>query len=130
MKIATSIGVCIFMAGCAVPSKPKEPDATVVKRLSLTAAQISVIQKGVAEGMKDPESARFGHIDANQMSDGTIVACGWVNGKNSYGGYIGMKPFHGIALTDLKVFRPISYGGTEIDTSITLTMCERAGIYT
>lgn len=42
--------------------------------------------------MKDPDSVRFG--DAWQSSDaGTPIACGYYNGKNSFGAYGGSKRF-------------------------------------
>lgn len=46
--------------------------------------------------MKDPDSARFGSMVAGETSEGVIQVCGYVNGKNSYGGYTGEQPFIGV----------------------------------
>jgi hypothetical protein len=45
-------------------------------------------QKLLAESLKDPEAARF--QDVVIRAD---AVCGYMNGKNSYGGYIGYTPF-------------------------------------
>jgi hypothetical protein len=40
--------------------------------------------------LKDPESARFTGL---VIAPGKGLVCGWVNAKNSYGGYVGYQPF-------------------------------------
>jgi hypothetical protein len=64
--------------------------------MALTAAAAPSRQKGeqeivslVKEQLKDPESARF--RDIKKMENGNF--CGWVNAKNSYGGYTGYQAF-------------------------------------
>lgn len=47
----------------------------------------------IAMKMKDPESVRFTDVVASEK--GTV--CGWINAKNSYGGYVGFKPFYVLA---------------------------------
>ena len=44
----------------------------------------------VRQGLKDPESARFRDVRRNTA---TGAVCGYVNAKNSYGGYVGETPF-------------------------------------
>lgn len=44
----------------------------------------------LAMKLKDPESARY--ADVVKAEKGSMV-CGWVNSKNSYGGYVGFQPF-------------------------------------
>lgn len=52
--------------------------------------------------MKDPSSAQFGRYTAfiATKADGEEkrVVCGYVNGKNSYGGYVGMTPYIALGL--------------------------------
>lgn len=50
--------------------------------------EIIAAKNAVTEKMKDPESVRFGEV-VNRS--GTV--CGYVNAKNSYGGYSGEKAF-------------------------------------
>ena len=47
------------------------------------------VEDAVRDRLKDPESARF--TDVRRFPNGN--ACGWVNAKNSFGGYVGRKPF-------------------------------------
>lgn len=64
-------------------------------------------QKGLAEfalkqRMKDPESAQFRDERMYTRGD-TLVVCGEVNAKNSFGGYTGFKAFvsiNGAAVTE------------------------------
>lgn len=46
----------------------------------------------IAEGLKDPESARFRNV-ALKLFEGRPIVCGEVNGKNSYGAYVGYRRF-------------------------------------
>ena len=50
----------------------------------------SDVQKAVADGMKDPESAQFRHVDYYPDAK---LACGEMNGNNSYGGKAGFGGF-------------------------------------
>lgn len=47
----------------------------------------------IAAKMKDPESARFADLVSVVDKGGTSIVCGWINAKNSYGGYVGYTPF-------------------------------------
>lgn len=46
----------------------------------------------IAVKMKDPESVQFSNVVLADSKNGPVV-CGWVNAKNSYGGYVGYAPF-------------------------------------
>jgi hypothetical protein len=50
------------------------------------------VQDQVRSLLKDPESARFESVTVREI-DGTRVACGSVNAKNSMGGYAGASSF-------------------------------------
>lgn len=52
------------------------------------------VEAAVAEGLREPESARFESIRGALMPDGTIVACGFVSGRNGFGGMGNPIPFH------------------------------------
>lgn len=67
----------ISTAAAARPSKP------------LTAANKEQIAKAVKDQLKDPDSARFRWPAVQEWG----LYCGWVNAKNSYGGYAGFEPF-------------------------------------
>lgn len=61
----------------------------------------------VASKMKDPDSARF--TDVSLQAKGNMV-CGWVNAKNSFGGYVGFRPF--VAAGDYVEIRDDEDAGT------------------
>jgi len=44
----------------------------------------------VRESLKDPDSAKFSEVST---AGNGLVACGLVNAKNGFGGYIGNTPF-------------------------------------
>ena len=82
----------LALGGCATAT-PEPPVAT--HPIKLDAAQLKAIERSVANGLKDPESARFNMITGVAGADGRVRACGYVNAKNSFGGYVGMRPFAG-----------------------------------
>lgn len=59
---------------------------------------VTLCKETITGQLKDPESARFGTVtagDEQRHVDGSRVweVAGTVNAKNSYGGYVGSKPF-------------------------------------
>ncbi len=63
-------------------------------RYSLTDAEMNAIKARIIPTLKDPDSARFSPPVASQQPDGSVLVCGSVNAKNSFGGYTGMKPYY------------------------------------
>lgn len=72
----------VFLSGCAT-----EPSLPPVSRSVPNADQRAKIVRGVLEGLKDSDSAKFGEIT---IVDG-IGACATVNAKNALGGYNGYQ---------------------------------------
>lgn len=69
--------------------------AQTVKLFLTTGTQeqaIEAAQKTVANSLKDPSGAQFRNVRLANYLDGNVI-CGEVNGKNSYGGYVGFTPF-------------------------------------
>lgn len=65
-KLVGGAVTCLLAAGCG------ETDA----------------QKQIRATAKDPESLQFGETTASGA-----LECGTVNGKNSFGGYVGFRPY-------------------------------------
>jgi hypothetical protein len=65
-----------------------------------SAPQMQLIEKAVKSKLKDPYSAKLSNVLVAKNLDpeikGKLMACGLVNAKNSYGGYVGNKPFMGV----------------------------------
>ena len=77
------IGLLVLgLVGCV---KPVEPP------FQLSPDDLAVVQSAVRNSLKDPDSARFGAIAAAHDSQGRVQVCGWVNAKNSFGGYTGSQ---------------------------------------
>ena len=60
-----------------------------VSDTAVIAAAISIVKAN----LKDPGSASFGDIARRQAAGEKDLACGTVNSKNSFGGYVGVKRF-------------------------------------
>ncbi|MBA5777101.1 hypothetical protein H2509_08160 [Stappia sp. F7233] len=124
MKLNNFLLISAFIvSGCQSTATSAPPE--VHEPYELSSAQISTIHAAVRGVLKDPESARFGEIVAASNSEGVVSACGWVNAKNSYGGYTGDKPFLGVLTKG--GFVPVSVGGTSNETAATLRVCARQG---
>jgi hypothetical protein len=134
LAAALTVGGTLFLAGCYqtptyIPVSYTPPPSGLERgvAIKLTPQQIQVVKAGVAEGMKDPESARFsGEMLAAKNSKGIITVCGYVNGKNSYGGYVGKSPFVGV-LGDGK-FVLVDIGSSQDDRKITAKVCDASGV--
>ncbi|NLT88982.1 MAG: hypothetical protein GXW93_14035 [Pseudomonas lactis] len=57
------------------------------------AETIVAAQRAVRRALKDPSSALFKDVYANYTEAFGVVACGWINSKNSFGAYTGFKRF-------------------------------------
>jgi hypothetical protein len=81
------LGTCVFVlaAGLMVVGCSEESRA-------ITAAQDAVKRE-----LNDPYSARFERVRYIAPKPGTFVShvCGFVNAKNAFGAYVGMRPFAG-----------------------------------
>ena len=95
----------------------------------LTAAQETIVLDGLRKNLKDPSSAILGQIKAGTEEGGTIPICGFVNAKNSFGGYTGDKPFIGmLLLPPTDTFVALGIGGTESDSIALNNTCKRYGL--
>ena len=83
------------------------------------------ILQAVKDNLKDPDSARISGVKIS--ADGKTV-CGFVNAKNSFGGYSGNSAFYVMAFSRAKesVYVLVSIdNGRE---SATASMCEKEGV--
>lgn len=122
---------CVFLSGCipqganvAITPAAEPPGVS----MELTAAQRRAVEAGVLKSLKDPESARFGEIAAARTPDGAIYVCGFVNARNSFGGYSGSSPFIGLLATvaQATIFTPAAIESGR-SASIVLEMCREKG---
>lgn len=95
--------------------------------VQLTPKMTEQVKQGVASGLKDPESARFSPLMVAVRSGNTVHVCGYVNAKNSYGGYVGEKPFYATGIADLGSYSAISVGSDKFSNELTYEMCRKVG---
>ena len=74
---AVTLACCLAFISSAVAAEP----------------DVAAIEDAVRMQLKDPESALFESIRTTTDESGAMYACGFVNSKNSYGGYVGRTPF-------------------------------------
>lgn len=85
-------------------------------------------REGLLKSLKDPGSAQFGEMFAAKTENGETMICGYVNAKNSYGGYTGMAPFAG-SLQNGKFLVAGVGGGTCSSNLGVYSVCGKAGIF-
>ena len=122
----------VFLSACQTKGPVLDgPGEQVVGRIELTSDQVEKVRDGVRMRLKDPASAMFGTIVAGRRADGRIMHCGYVNARNSFGGYTGMRMFTGL----LPVIQGITlsasviaFGETQTEDYVVRRMCSEAGL--
>ncbi|WP_435657912.1 hypothetical protein [Brucella pituitosa] len=127
MAAVSLVSACQTEIGSNI--KPVEP----VTPYQLTKLDAFAIFTGVQEKLKDPGSANFGETIAAIDGNGVISVCGTVNARNSFGGYTGSVPYHGVLGTNNRgerVFAMIGIGASPSDSSTQaiLLLCKRLKI--
>lgn len=75
----------------SLPAPQTAADKAVKERTEGDNAMLYVAQRAIRDGMKDPASAEF-FGGFGRLKHGQRVACGEVNGKNSFGAFAGNQP--------------------------------------
>ena len=124
IAVVVLAGLC---AGCVTQGQGPTTAKTSTPT-TLTAADTKAIHEGIRKALKDPDSARYGTMTASVNEKGSVTVCGFVNAKNSFGGYTGEKPFVGILSRNLGLFSIIGMGGGESDDFAVRHVCRGAGL--
>ena len=116
--------LALTIAGAAVASTA---DAVPISDARLIAG----VKHEVVKELKDPESVRLRDVRVIHDNDGSVV-CGELNAENSFGAYVGFRPFYGhLKCTDsMKYFSAHVQGvGDEIQIRVFpkmwLQFCDR-----
>ena len=101
--LAASIFSALLLVGCA-EALMKANGLSPVVRTPLTEAENRAVEAGLRRVLKDPDSARFGEFIGGRNEQNALVVCGYVNGRNSFGGMTGPEPFNGVFQADNSFF--------------------------
>jgi hypothetical protein len=92
-------------------------------RKTLSSAEITLVQKGISESLKDPASASYGRsYRAGMDSEDELIVCGYVNGKSFVGLFA--TPVGGST-----EFLPIRVAESEEQQPAVREYCRADGIY-
>lgn len=121
MKAAFAASV-IGLAGC-VSSIPAGVPVQVDDEMH------AAIEAGVKRRLKDPNSAMFDRIQVSKVNQNTYNVCGFVNAKNSFGGYSGNAPFYGVLHRGYRFeFRTMADTSKDGEVWALQAVCRKAGI--
>ncbi len=85
MKFSIAAMIAIGMLGAANAQQITDSSGA-----ALSESEKSVIITGISELLKDPQSANFTKLTKAR----NVGFCGYVNAKNSMGGYVGPRMFY------------------------------------
>lgn len=117
----------LALSGCNVAEAVMTDKLRTINRVDLDKAQVALMQEKVRSSLKDPASAQFGTHVAGVNKEGTVMVCGLVNAKNSYGGYTGMSPFAGAFEGGTFAVGWIESGSRE-KVTMSYQLCEAQGL--
>ncbi len=131
----------IALSGCSTApliveatGGPNQAQVATAPRRQLSQPEQAFIQEQIASTLKDPSSAQFKHYPLVlwKLKNGGYVYCAQVNGKNSYGGYVGYSWSYNVIFPDssgkITSVRPISIDSGEMRTAADL--CSAYGYVT
>jgi hypothetical protein len=123
------VAALLTLCGCgmyraAEQSQPVDiPFRGPLRPVSLTPAQIKIVQAGVRDTLTDPAAAEFGSsYRAGISADGSVAVCGFVNGKR----FVGIFAKQVGGTTEFLLIRVVANEGAEDDTR---RYCRVNGIY-
>ncbi len=125
-KFFSTIIIAAALSGCTAQSiveangGPTREQATSAPRRPLSPEETKIVQDAIASTLKDPAAAQFKMplLVMWKRPNSSYVYCAQVNGKNSYGGYVGFSWSYNVVFTDEKGkitdVRPIGVDSGEI----------------
>jgi hypothetical protein len=92
VRIIAACILALTLAGCASMAGVKKADPSTLREL--TPDERAFLTAQFSKDMKDPAATQFKWAKIGPPNDkGIAWYCGMVNGKNSYGGYVGFQVF-------------------------------------
>lgn len=111
MRLLALALTMVALTGCMTPPSEGQSGRSI-ELVELPQSGVSSLESAVRNVLKDPSSAQFGRYIAFNVKDAdgttTMAACGYVNAKNSFGGYGGMTPYTALGVNNMFVSASIS----------------------
>src|SRR5262249_34820847 len=79
--------------------------------------------------IRDPQSALFGRVAAGRSNDGRVFVCGWVNGRNGFGGCTGGAPFAVELVAGAPIMRTVAETNNWMERAQAQDLCGSLGDY-
>ena len=136
MRRGIFVVLSVFLVSCQTqPASTLDnvPIYPPIKPYELTGGDAAAIEASVRSSLRDPSSAVFGRVMAVIDARGTKTVCGFVNGRNGFGGYTGFTPYIGLLMDNRygqRVFgvTGIGSGPTDISSVVIVRMCLHDGV--
>jgi hypothetical protein len=130
-KTWTYISPVLLLCSCSTAGPPPELLAATERR-ELTPVEKVSLTSALALTLKDPGSAQFKWVPVIMLErEGIFDYCGLVNGRNSYGGYVGFQKFYAqISKNDRGQFTKgliRTVASDDVGTIATDGLCEKHG---
>lgn len=87
---------------------------------------VQAVRQAVAAELRDPGAAQFRDVRVVASTEAGANACGEVNAKNGYGGFIGWQPFFAEMIAVGKTWKAVVWTADRMGTATVLAKC-RAG---
>lgn len=89
----------LIFASIFASSNPEDDKAEIKRRLegNIIADAMTLVRFK----LKDPDSAKFSSVKINWITKELAFVCGEVNGKNSFGGFVGFQRFISAGVADI-----------------------------
>ena len=124
VTIVTRVLVAVGVTVAVVATNPPVGAATEPTSYQLGFFEQRKVKAAVADMMRDPDSARFSGIYAMRLPDGSIDVCGWVSGRNGFGGMGQEIPFKASIFASGR-----AYATSIANPAVTAVMCNDAGLF-
>ena len=106
MRIIFAVGIAAYalmLTGCASSMRDLYKAQVPTASRPLSNPEKAALKKALSKDMKDPDATQFkwmpvAYDSASEKAD----YCGLVNGKNSYGGYVGFHLFRAALIRNVK----------------------------
>lgn len=93
--------------------RSKKPNVSIKSIKPATKAQMIEIRNMMERELKDASSAQYRDVMVAKDAEGIQYACGKINAKNSYGGYVGFTRFVSIGMMGA-IFEDITPKGDRV----------------